>query len=105
MAYNFKKQRLIKNVYGLGYSNLLFFSKQLGFNFRYTNLNIKDKSLRKLNIFIKKLTQNYQLKLKRSQFKEFYKKIRTYRGFRLIKGYPARGQRTHTNRKTAKKFR
>lgn len=29
--------------------------------------------------------------------------IKTYRGIRLKKGYPVRGQRTHSNAKTAKK--
>jgi small subunit ribosomal protein S13 len=30
---------------------------------------------------------------------------KTYRGLRRIKGLPVRGQRTHTNAKTAKSFR
>jgi small subunit ribosomal protein S13 len=32
-------------------------------------------------------------------------KISSYRGFRHVKGLPSRGQRTHTNAKTARKFK
>tara|TARA_R110001592_G_scaffold150202_3_gene375970 strand:- start:338 stop:691 length:354 start_codon:yes stop_codon:yes gene_type:complete len=31
-------------------------------------------------------------------------KISSYRGFRHVKGLPSRGQRTHTNAKTSRKF-
>jgi small subunit ribosomal protein S13 len=31
--------------------------------------------------------------------------IKSYRGLRRKKGFPVRGQRTHTNAKTAKKLR
>ena len=31
--------------------------------------------------------------------------IKTYRGIRKLRGLPIRGQRTHTNAKTASKFR
>jgi small subunit ribosomal protein S13 len=31
--------------------------------------------------------------------------IKTYRGIRRLRGLPIRGQRTHTNAKTASKFR
>ena len=32
-------------------------------------------------------------------------KISSYRGFRHVKGLPSRGQRTHTNAKTSRKFK
>jgi small subunit ribosomal protein S13 len=32
-------------------------------------------------------------------------KISCYRGFRHVKGLPSRGQRTHTNAKTSRKFK
>lgn len=32
-------------------------------------------------------------------------KISSYRGFRHVKGLPCRGQRTHTNAKTSRKFK
>jgi len=35
----------------------------------------------------------------------FYKVMKNYRGFRHNYNYPVRGQRTHTNAKTRKKFR
>jgi len=31
--------------------------------------------------------------------------IKAYKGIRKLRGYPIRGQRTHTNAKTASKFR
>ena len=32
-------------------------------------------------------------------------KMSSYRGFRHVQGLPSRGQRTHTNAKTSRKFR
>ena len=32
-------------------------------------------------------------------------KISSYRGFRHVRGLPSRGQRTHTNAKTSRKFK
>lgn len=57
-----------------------------------------DKTLEPLfNVSKKKRERNSNVK--------FLIKIRSYRGSRHKRGLPSRGQRTHTNAKTSKKFR
>lgn len=44
-----------------------------------------------------------ELKKKLTKVFENQLAIKSYKGLRKVKGYPARGQRTHTNGKTARK--
>lgn len=96
----------LKNVYGIGHSRSVFFCKQLGFCF---SLKIKDLSPEQI-IKLLKLIEHSNLiitnDLKKS--KQLTDKklvaIKSFRGLRKLKGLPVRGQRTHTNAKTAKKI-
>ena len=95
----------LRNVYGIGKSKSVFICKQLGFCF---GLKVKDLSGDQI-IKLLKLIESSDLiitsdlkKLKQLVTKNLVA-IKSYRGLRRINGFPVRGQRTHTNARTAKK--
>lgn len=95
----------LKYIYGIGNSRSLFICKKLGFL-----LNLKVKNLSSIQIvqllkFVDSLNFVVANDLKRMKLlrKQFLISIKSYRGLRRKKGFPVRGQRTHTNAKTARK--
>ena len=97
----------LKNIYGIGKFRSSLICKQLGFS---NNLKIEDLSNEQISQLLK-LIENSDLiitsdlkKLKNSVMVKLVS-IKSYRGLRKIKGLPIRGQRTHTNAKTARKNR
>ena len=95
----------LRNVYGIGKSKSVFICKQLVFCFC---LKVKDLSGDQI-IKLLKLIESSDLiitsdlkKLKQLVTKNLVA-IKSYRGLRRINGFPVRGQRTHTNARTAKK--
>ena len=97
----------LKYVYGIGKSKSFLICKKLGFSL---NLKVKYLSASQVNQ-ISKLVESLSFvianDLKRLQLlnKQRLVSIKSYRGLRKKKGFPVRGQRTHTNAKTAKKIR
>ena len=96
---------VLSSIYGLGKKTSIFICKKLGFS---VNLKIKDLSreqLNKLTLVIESLELKLGSELKK--FKSITLKrlisVKSYKGFRRNQGFPARGQRTHTNAKTARK--
>ena len=96
----------LTRIYGIGKKTSFLICKKLGFS---VNLKVKDIT-KEQQISILKLTDSIQLilnnelkKLKMVSVKKLVS-IRSYRGLRKLKGFPVRGQRTHTNAKSAKKF-
>jgi small subunit ribosomal protein S13 len=95
----------LKYVYGIGNSKSFLICKKLGF---LPNLKVKNVSssqiiqLLKLVEFLNFVVANdlKRLTLLRTQV---LISIKSYRGLRRKKGFPVRGQRTHTNAKTARK--
>ena len=102
MLYRFRKTILL-NKFGLNKTKLsLIFNNIL--------INNKLKHLSLLNVIInKKLYFDLNKKVKKHSKKYVFKNIKflintnTYRGKRHYYKYPVRGQRTHTNAKTARK--
>ena len=97
----------LTKIYGLNKSTSVSICRKLGFsiNFKVKNLSqdqITDmlKIIEDSELF---LTQDLK-KFKLSIFKVAVI-IQSYKGKRRTKGLPVRGQRTHTNAKTAKKKR
>lgn len=95
----------LRYVYGLGKNNSLLICKKLGFS---KNLKIKYLSKEQLNKIVK-VTESLNLSLG-SELKKLkllstrhLLSIKSYRGFRRNEGLPVRGQRTHTNARTARK--
>lgn len=93
-------------VYGIGEKTSILICKKLGFS---VNLKVKDITQDQL-IDILKVIDSSQLllsnelkKLKILTLKKLVS-IKSYRGLRRSKGFPVRGQRTHTNAKSSRKF-
>lgn len=94
-------------IYGIGGSTAFRICKKLGFS---ANLKIKDltqeQTLEILHtIDSLGLVLNNELKKFRSLSLKNLIQIKSYRGLRRVKGLPTRGQRTHTNAKSARKGR
>jgi small subunit ribosomal protein S13 len=93
-------------VYGIGKKTSILICKKLGFS---VNLKVKDIT-QDQSIDILKVIDSSQLLLS-NELKKFkiltLKKlvsIKSYRGLRKSRGFPVRGQRTHTNAKSARKI-
>ena len=92
-------------VYGLGPNRAKFISNAMGFS---SNLKIKDLSkedVSKLTRLIDSLDIPLASDLKKSKLliNKQLTFIKLNRGLRKAQGLPVRGQRTHTNAKTARK--
>lgn len=94
------------NIYGLGSYQAKVICKKLGFSknlitSKMTNEQIIKliKSIEKSNLMITSELKKYQIFTLKNLVD-----IKCYSGLRRIKGLPVRGQRTHTNARTSKKF-
>ena len=95
----------MKHVYGIGNSKSSLICRKLGF---LLNLKVKNLSVSQINQLIKLVESlNFLIANDLKRFKllrtQFLINIKSYRGLRRKKGFPIRGQRTHTNAKTARK--
>jgi len=95
----------LSQIYGLGITRGNFIVKAMGFS---SNLKIKDLSkedVNKLVRFIESLGIPLASDLKKLKLIENKQlvAIKLGRGLRKAQGLPVRGQRTHTNAKTARK--
>ncbi len=94
-------------IYGIGKANSFLICRKLGFS---ANLKVKNLSKDQIIKLIKTIeTLNIELAsdLKKAEtlITKTLVSIRSYRGLRKKQGLPVRGQRTHTNAKTARKRR
>ena len=87
----------IKNFYTK--QNIYF---KLGLNNRKYNFVVKKRHSNELNKFN---LNNEHINNKISDLQLFEYKIKNYTYYRNINGLPSRGQRTHTNARTKKKFK
>ena len=97
----------LTQVYGIGKSTAFRICKKLGFSI---NLKIKDLTQEQTIEIIQTidsldLTLNNELKKLKSLALKNLIDIKSYRGLRRVRGLPVRGQRTHTNAKSARKGR
>jgi small subunit ribosomal protein S13 len=95
----------LMHIYGLGKFNSLLICRRLGFS---RNLKVKNLSKEHINKLIKTIEHlNIKLAsdLKKSKILATKKliSIKSYKGLRKTRGFPVRGQRTHTNAKTSRK--
>lgn len=99
--------RSVAKIYGLGISTSKLISKKLGF---LPNLKTKHLTQGQLTLLIKTINSlNIKLggdlkKIQTINIKRLIS-IKSYRGLRMIQGLPVRGQRTHSNAQTSKKFK
>jgi small subunit ribosomal protein S13 len=97
----------LTHVHGIGKFNSALICKKLGFS---GNMKIKNLSKEQIYKLIKIIeSSNIKLASDLKKLKLFVTKklisIKSFRGLRKNQGLPVRGQRTHTNAKTSRKFR
>lgn len=97
------KLNLIKINFGIGKDLLKLAFDKIGLNNKKYLLNIKTSNLIQINNSIKKIESGKKLIDSIKCGMEFRENIKSYKGIRHKLRYPIRGQRTHTNAKTAKK--
>ena len=95
----------LTNVYGIGKAQASLICCKLGFS---TNLKVKELTQEQIAKLIKLVqTLNIVLASDLKKIKILTAKrlvsIKSYRGLRKNQGLPVRGQRSHTNAKTARK--
>lgn len=92
-------------IYGIGESTSLKLCKKLGFSLNFKLKNLTEEQILEILKLIESLglKTNNELKQLKSQILKNLIEIKSYRGLRKSKGLPVRGQRTHTNAKSAKK--
>lgn len=95
----------LTDIYGIGRANALVVCKKLGFSKNFRIKNLSKEQITKLTKIIESssipLASDLK-KLKVIQTKTLLS-IKSFKGLRKNQGLPIRGQRTHTNAKTAKK--
>lgn len=95
----------LRKIYGLGKKNSSLICRQLGFAQNITPLQMSNDQIAKIIKLIEKSSFTITNDLKKTQSISLRNliDIKSYRGLRRISGLPVRGQRTHTNSKTAKR--
>jgi small subunit ribosomal protein S13 len=93
---------LIK-VLGIGKFQSFLICKKIGFSLNCKLSTLKPSQIIKLVKFIEtaKIPINNTLKKYKTILIKKLTQIKTYKGIRRLRGLPVRGQRTHTNAKTA----
>lgn len=95
----------LQNVFGVGQSNALQILNFFGIAKKTTIKSLAGTLKNQIIIYIEKnMVLNEDLKQQLALFKEQQQRLKTYKGQRSRFKLPRRGQRTHTNAKTAKKF-
>ena len=97
----------LTKVYGIGKATAFAICKKLGFSI---NLKIKDltqeQTIEMLQLIDSlNLNLNNELKKLKSLKLKNLVSIKSYKGLRRVRGLPVRGQRTHTNAKSARKHK
>lgn len=95
----------IQLIYGVGRKRSFLICKKLGFSNNFQVINLSQNQILKLLQLIETSGLLITSELKKFQILILKRliAIKSYRGLRRIKGLPVRGQRTHTNAKSAKK--
>jgi len=106
----FNKTTLFQNlttIYGIGPSSANKICSHVGYHPNLSFSNLREDQLYKILTFIEKhyvLIEN-NLKLFHKNNFSYLTKVKNYRALRHKIGLPTRGQRTHTNANTKKKFK
>lgn len=95
----------LKQIYGIGKKRSDFICKKLGVSKNLKVKNLSKDQVTELLKLIDSLNLTLASDLKKLKFLSIKNLIliKSYRGFRRNQGLPLRGQRTHTNSKTARK--
>nr|BBC77707.1 ribosomal protein L13 [Nitzschia sp. NIES-3576] len=95
----------LTRVHGIGKNTAFSICKKLGFSINLKIKNLTQDQISEILQLISSLNLllNNDLKKFRSVALKNLISIKSYRGLRRVRGLPVRGQRTHTNAKSAKK--
>jgi small subunit ribosomal protein S13 len=95
----------LTEIYGINQSTAKNICKKLGFSLNLKTKNLTQEQIQNILSVIESLNLilNQELKTFNSQNLKSLVNIKSYRGLRKLRGLPVRGQRTHTNSKSAKK--
>jgi small subunit ribosomal protein S13 len=95
----------LARVHGIGEGTAFFICKKLGFSVNLKVKNLNQEQIVEILQLIDtlNLSLNNELKKLKSMTLKKLVNIKSYRGLRRVRGLPVRGQRTHTNAKSAKK--
>lgn len=110
MKQNFLKKKSIyyslQKIYGLNNSQVKFIGRTLGYSLNLKLSQLTKEQLNQLIKFIENSSFVINADLKKLNYKIFKNliDIKSYRGLRRLNNLPVRGQRTHTNAKTSKRF-
>lgn len=96
---------LVRSTYGLGKKTGVVLFKKFGLNNRVNPKTFKRKQMNEVSRKCQTIFSGKKLKENNKVIMLFLLKNKTYRGIRHKLNYPARGQRTHTNARTKKKFK
>ncbi len=97
----------LTNIFGIGQCQSFLICKNIGLSRNCKLSHLTTDQIVKLVKFAENsnlLINSYLKKVKIILAKKLVQ-IKAYRGIRRLRGLPIRGQRTHTNAKTASKFR
>lgn len=96
----------LQKIYGINQVKSLLICHNFGINPNSTLSDLPEKKIKKLSLFIQNIT-NIEERLRQNNYKIFNQllEIKSYKGLRHTYGLPTNGQRTHTNRKTARKLK
>lgn len=94
-----------RKIFGLGKKNSSLICKKLGFSNNYKSAELSNSQILKFLKLIETSNVQVNAKLKKNNSLLLKKllDIKLVRALRVVKGLPVRGQRTHTNARTAKK--
>ena len=97
----------LTRIYGIGHFQSFSICKKLGLSNNCKLSTLKPDQIIKLvkSIENSNLSINSSLRKSKIMLAKNLIQIKAYRGIRRLRGLPVRGQRTHTNTKTASKIR
>jgi len=96
----------LTSIFGINKSQAIFICKKLGLSYNCKLSILTSEQTVKLIKFIENLNLliNYDLKKSNILLAKKQIQIKTFKSIRKLRGLPVRGQRTHTNGKTAAKI-
>lgn len=97
----------LTEIFGIGQFQSFLICKKVGLSYNCKLSQLTPDQIVNLIKFIENLNLliNSNLKKEKIILAKKLVQIKAYRGIRRLRGLPIRGQRTHTNAKTASKFR
>jgi len=95
----------LSKIHGIGKNTAFSICKKLGFSINLKIRNLNQGQITEILQLIDSLDLllNNELKKFKSLTLKNLINIKSYRGLRRVRGLPVRGQRTHTNARSAKK--